>query len=79
MMAQVFSDPQSPFEMEHNHETVQAAVANGDMIPFSDGKGGVFYAAPDRALELVLDKYQQITLDEVKARHATQMKNRWGM
>lgn len=79
MMTTLFPDPQSPFEMEHNQQELQTRVADGRLLAFENPAGGVSYASPDRAVEMVLEGSRQLTLGEVQEHHRRQMKNRWSI
>ena len=78
-MTNLFPDPQSPFEMEHNQQEIQARVADGRLLAFKDVQGGVIYASPDQAIEAALVGGHQLTIDEVQAHHQKQMSRRWAM
>lgn len=74
-MTKIFPDPASPFHLEHNQSVFQERVAGGKLLAFENPDGGIVYATPDKAIELVSDGYRQMTLDELKAHHQRVMQN----
>lgn len=73
MSISVFTDPQSPFELHHNQQVFQQMVQDGRYLAFRSSDGRVLYATPDRAFQAILDGATQITLDELKQWHETQL------
>lgn len=75
---ELFDDPKSPFELEHNQKVLQERVRNGRLLAFRH-KGGVVYATPDKVFEaLVGGVSEQMTADQLAEHHRQIMQKRLG-
>lgn len=73
---ELFDDPQSPFELEHNQQALQERVRDGRLLAFRNGTG-VVYASLDKAFEAMAGGAgEQMTADELQAHHQSIMQKR---
>lgn len=76
----VFSDPCDQFELIHNQLILQGQVADGHLLAFhapSEGEGVIYSPPGTKAFDLLANGLEQLSLEQLKARHRAIMTKRF--